>query len=107
IDEILPRRINAAPRAPRISFASGPPLALRPFGSGSSCPDHAGRPIDKGTGPGRQTRRNIMPAIGYVTQSENGTLKGQLKTLSIRAEITIAPNARKANDIQPDYRVYS
>lgn len=48
-----------------------------------------------------------MPAIGYVSQAENGTLKGQLKTLSIRVEITITPNARKANDVQPDYRVYS
>jgi uncharacterized protein (DUF736 family) len=48
-----------------------------------------------------------MPAIGYVTQSENGAFTGHLKTLSIRAEITIAANARKANDVQPDYRVYS
>jgi uncharacterized protein (DUF736 family) len=47
-----------------------------------------------------------MPAIGYVTKSDNGAFKGQLKTLSIRAEIMIAPNARKANDVQPDYRVY-
>jgi uncharacterized protein (DUF736 family) len=43
-----------------------------------------------------------MPAIGYVTKSDNGAFKGQLKTLSIRAEIMIAPNARKANDVQPD-----
>jgi len=48
-----------------------------------------------------------MPAIGYVTKDENGTFKGQLKTLSIRAEITIAPNARKTTDTQPDYRVLS
>ena len=48
-----------------------------------------------------------MPAIGYVTRGETGTFKGQLKTLSIRAEITIAANARKANDAQPDYRAYS
>jgi len=48
-----------------------------------------------------------MPAIGFVTHSENGTFKGQLTTLSIRAQITIAPNARKANGVQPDYRVYS
>lgn len=46
-----------------------------------------------------------MPAIGYVTKDENGAFKGQLKTISIRTEITIAPNARKANDAQPDYRV--
>ncbi len=48
-----------------------------------------------------------MPAIGYVTREENGTYKGQLKTLSIRAEITIVPNSRKAHDAQPDYRVLS
>ena len=48
-----------------------------------------------------------MPAIGYVAKDENGTFKGQLKTLSIRAEISIVANARKTNDVQPDYRVYS
>ncbi|TPG39762.1 DUF736 family protein [Sphingomonas koreensis] len=48
-----------------------------------------------------------MPAIGYVTRDEKGTFKGQLKTLSIRAEISIIANARKANDVQPDYRVFS
>jgi uncharacterized protein (DUF736 family) len=46
-----------------------------------------------------------MPAIGYVTREENGTYKGQLRTLSIQAEITITPNSRKAHDAQPDYRV--
>jgi uncharacterized protein (DUF736 family) len=46
-----------------------------------------------------------MPAIGYVTRDETGAYKGQLKTLSIRTEIAILPNARKANDSQPDYRV--
>lgn len=48
-----------------------------------------------------------MPAIGYVTKDENGTFKGELKTLSIRAEITITANTRKTNDAQPDYRVHS
>jgi len=48
-----------------------------------------------------------MPAIGYVTKDENGVLKGQLKTLSIRAEISIVTNARKTSDAQPDYRVLS
>ncbi|MAW99910.1 MAG: hypothetical protein CMN72_09730 [Sphingomonas sp.] len=45
-----------------------------------------------------------MPAIGYVTREGNG-FKGQLKTLSIRTEIEIVPNTRKASDTQPDYRV--
>jgi uncharacterized protein (DUF736 family) len=48
-----------------------------------------------------------MPAIGYVTKDENGAFKGQLKTRSIRAEITLVPNASKASDTQPDYRVHS
>ena len=46
-----------------------------------------------------------MPAIGYVTKQENGGFKGQLKTLSIRAEIDIVPNTAKAADNQPDFRV--
>lgn len=45
-----------------------------------------------------------MPAIGYVTRDGNG-FKGELKTVSIRTPIAIVPNARKANDVQPDYRV--
>lgn len=45
-----------------------------------------------------------MPAIGYVTRDGNG-YKGELKTLSIRADITIVPNSRKTSDVQPDYRV--
>ena len=46
-----------------------------------------------------------MPAIGYVTKQANGSFKGQLKTLSIRAEVEIVPNSSKAFETQPDYRV--
>jgi uncharacterized protein (DUF736 family) len=47
-----------------------------------------------------------MPAIGYVTkQASNGGVKGQIKTLSIRAEIDIVPNNNKNADNQPDFRV--
>ena len=48
-----------------------------------------------------------MPAIGFVTRSESGSFKGQLKTLTIRAEISIVANTRKTNDVQPDYRAFS
>jgi uncharacterized protein (DUF736 family) len=48
-----------------------------------------------------------MPAIGYVTRDENGAFKGQLRTLSIRADIAIVANAAKTGDSQPDYRVLS
>lgn len=46
-----------------------------------------------------------MPAIGYVTRSTNGSFEGQLKTISIKADIKIVPNSLKVNDVQPDYRV--
>jgi uncharacterized protein (DUF736 family) len=41
-----------------------------------------------------------MPAIGYVTRDGNG-FKGELKTLSIRADIMIVPNGHKSADTQP------
>ena len=45
-----------------------------------------------------------MPAIGYVQRLENGSFKGVLKTLAVRAEIEIIPNRGKIGD-QPDYRI--
>lgn len=48
-----------------------------------------------------------MPAIGYVTKNDDGSFKGQLKTLSISAEIAIVSNRSKSADTQPDYRVLS
>jgi len=46
-----------------------------------------------------------MPAIGYVTKQANGGYKGQLKTLSIRAEIDLVPNPGKTAENHPDFRV--
>lgn len=46
-----------------------------------------------------------MPAIGYVTKQQNGGYKGQIRTLSIFAEIEIVPNTAKSTDSQPDFRV--
>ena len=48
-----------------------------------------------------------MAAIGYVTRGSDGSFKGQLKTLSIRAEIEIVANSGKTTEAQPDYRVVS
>ncbi|MFT4053931.1 MAG: DUF736 family protein [Novosphingobium sp.] len=47
-----------------------------------------------------------MAAIGYVTR-DGRSFKGQLRTLSIRAEIEISPNPRKSAESHPDYRVIS
>jgi uncharacterized protein (DUF736 family) len=48
-----------------------------------------------------------MPAIGHVTRNSNGGFKGQIKTLTVRAEIDIVPNENKSSDSQPDFRVLS
>lgn len=48
-----------------------------------------------------------MAAIGYVTRRSDGSFKGSLKTLSIRADIEIVANDAKTSDSQPDYRVTS
>lgn len=46
-----------------------------------------------------------MTAIGHVTKLENGSYKGHLKTLVVRAEINIVPNSDKIHAKQPDFRV--
>ncbi|MDA5193696.1 DUF736 domain-containing protein [Govanella unica] len=46
-----------------------------------------------------------MPAIGTVTRQPSGGFKGQIRTLSIRADIDILPNRSKSADTHPDFRV--
>ena len=48
-----------------------------------------------------------MPAIGYVTKSQDGSFEGAIKTLSISARVTVVPNHDKTSENQPDYRVLS
>lgn len=48
-----------------------------------------------------------MATIGSVTKREDGRYEGELKTLSVRAEIQIVPAGDKSSATQPDYRVLS
>ena len=48
-----------------------------------------------------------MATIGSVTKREDGRYEGELKTLSVRAEIVVLPVGDKASPNQPDYRVMS
>ena len=48
-----------------------------------------------------------MASIGLVRTNPNGGFKGELKTLTISADIEIVPNEHKASDAQPDYRIVS
>ena len=45
-----------------------------------------------------------MPSIGQVTLQANGSYKGRLSTLSIRQNIELVLNRKKAEN-QPDFRV--
>ena len=47
-----------------------------------------------------------MPAIGHVQRQSDGSFKGQIRTLSVSADIAIVPNRGKQGD-QPDYRILS
>jgi uncharacterized protein (DUF736 family) len=48
-----------------------------------------------------------MATIGSVTKREDGRYEGELRTLSVRADIVIIPVGEKSAESQPDYRVLS
>jgi len=48
-----------------------------------------------------------MATIGTVTRRKDGRYEGELKTLTVRADIAIVPIAEKTSPAQPDYRVIS
>jgi uncharacterized protein (DUF736 family) len=48
-----------------------------------------------------------MATIGSVTKRDDGRYEGELRTLSIRADIAVVPVGEKASSNQPDFRVTS
>ena len=48
-----------------------------------------------------------MATIGSVTKREDGRYEGELRTLSVRADIVLLPVGEKSAESQPDYRVLS
>ena len=48
-----------------------------------------------------------MATIGSVSKRDDGRYEGELKTLSVRADIALVPIAEKGSAGQPDYRVLS
>ena len=48
-----------------------------------------------------------MATIGTVTKRDDGRYEGELRTLTLRADIAILPVGDKMADNQPDYRVGS
>jgi uncharacterized protein (DUF736 family) len=49
-------------------------------------------------------KRRLLNAIGNVIKQANGRNKGTLRTVSIKADIDILPNAQKTSDSQHDFR---
>ena len=48
-----------------------------------------------------------MATIGSVTKREDGRYEGELRTLSVRADVVLIPVGEKSAESQPDYRVLS
>ena len=48
-----------------------------------------------------------MATIATLTQKADGNLEVMLTTLNVTAPIALVPNARKAKDSEPDYRIIS
>jgi uncharacterized protein (DUF736 family) len=48
-----------------------------------------------------------MTTIATLTEKADGALEGTLATLNVTAQIAVVPNARKAKDNEPDYRIIS
>ncbi len=48
-----------------------------------------------------------MATIGSVTKRDDGRYEGEIRTLSVRADIVVLPTGDKSTPNQPDYRVLS
>jgi uncharacterized protein (DUF736 family) len=57
-----------------------------------------GRPSENSKG------ENIMATIGTFTKLENGGFKGQIHTLTFKADVVFEP-AEKRSDNSPDFRI--
>jgi uncharacterized protein (DUF736 family) len=107
VHTFFPRRVAASSRALRFKkpVPSGPPLrcGLRRFWlRAAAISGHA----SPGNGSQAKTSRRIpMTAIGYVRKENDGRYTGSIRTISIRADIDIVPNAQKTSDSHPDFRV--
>ncbi len=48
-----------------------------------------------------------MATIANLTLKSDGSMEGTLATLNVTASISLVPNARKAKESAPDYRIIS
>jgi len=48
-----------------------------------------------------------MATIGTFSKDDNGSFTGSVRTLTVNAKVRITPDADKAKDTAPDYRVHA
>ena len=105
----FPRRQKEAGSSRPLRFKkgvrSGAPLRCAPSRVHRRCAPHDGLAIAGDRPLATNRRGQKMTAIGYVTKNDNGSYKGQLRTVSIRADIDIIPNRDKTAETHPDFRV--
>jgi uncharacterized protein (DUF736 family) len=57
---------------------------------------------------GGEREEGVMGTIGHVTRRKDGSYEGELKTMTIRAELLVTPiKGKKSSDSAPDFRVTS
>ena len=85
-----------------------PPLSavLRPFGCGSIAPGLSIAIKAARGGFERQTGDHVMATIGTFTLDRDGSLKGQIKTLTLSAEVSLEP-VESDEEGAPAYRLYA
>src|ERR1700744_6203149 len=103
LDVFTPSRpLLALPLAPKFHA-----LPVRRCASPVRCSSSPRLPSQScGDIPSRAIKETTMVAIGHVTKQQDGSYKGELKTLTIRTALEIRP-VKKTNDRQPDFRVYA
>jgi uncharacterized protein (DUF736 family) len=108
----FPRRTRSSgssrPLRCKKAVSSGAPHALRPEAGSQAFRFPSRSRHHEGIGSSRTTEEDkTMTAIGHVTKNDNGSYKGQLRTVSIRADIDIIPNRDKTAETHPDFRVFT
>ena len=49
----------------------------------------------------------VVPSIAEMTKSDNGSLVGTVRTLTVNAKTRFAPATEKTKDNAPDFRVFA
>src|SRR5581483_4466673 len=103
------RRLGGNPRGARVLHCVPVPGATQAsLGMPQAPARHDLARAGGGIGLRRTSKRiSIMATIGTVTKHDDGHYEGELRTLSVRADIAILPVTDKASHNQPDFRVLS